>query len=57
MNNNSERNYFDYATEQDITVKNKIDECRNWREKCKDLSTNQIFDKYLTIVKKYGVKL
>lgn len=47
MYSNSERNYFDYATDSTTQMQKLVSDCRDWKNQCTDLSSKDIIKKYI----------
>ena len=47
MYSNSERNYFDYATDSTTQMQKLVSDCRDWKNQCTDLTSKQIIRKYV----------
>lgn len=50
MIDNSERNYYDLATDQSKVIQNYVDICRNWKNNCKDNSPKDILTNFVDIM-------
>ena len=50
MIDNSERNYFDYATDNTQQIHHAVDECRNWRSLRDSMSNMNIIKHFASKV-------
>ena len=47
MYSNSERNYFDYATDSTTQMQKLVSDCRDWKNQCTDLTSKEIIKRYI----------